>query len=84
MAGIARALGLGEAEPAPKAIAELADAIEMFYSKLGLETRLRDYGIAREMLPRILEFSKRNYNADRERHFLKETETLANTLELAW
>jgi alcohol dehydrogenase class IV len=84
MAGIARALGLGDAEPGLGAIAQLADAIEAFFSKLGLETRLRDYGVAREMLPRILEFSKRNYNADRERHFLTETETLAKTLDLAW
>ena len=84
MAGIGRALGLRDVPPGPQAIAQLADAIEAFFGRLGLKTRLRDYGIEREMLPRILDFSMRNYNADRDRHFLNETATLTKTLELAW
>ena len=84
MAGIARALGLGELEPGPRMIAQLAEAIEALFAKLGLKTRLRDYEVTREMLPRIRDFSMRNYNADRNRHFLKETETLTRTLDLAW
>ena len=82
MAGIGRALGLPD--PDAQSVSKVADAIEALFGKLGLHTRLRDYGVARDMLPRILEFSMKNYNADRNRHFLSETETLARTLEQAW
>ena len=84
MAGIGRALGLPDLEPTPEAVPQVADAIETFFGKLGLKTRLRDYGVPQDMLPRILDFSMRNYNADRNRHFLKETATLKETLERAW
>jgi alcohol dehydrogenase class IV len=84
MAGIGRALGLSDLQPGPQAIAALADTIEAFFAKLGLKTRLRDHAVPRDMLPRILDFSMRNYNADRNRHFLTENETLARTLDLAW
>ncbi len=84
MTGIASALGLGELALGAGSVRQLADTVEDFFRTLGLETRLRDYGVPRETLPRILEFSMRNYNADRNRHFLNETETLARTLEWAW
>jgi alcohol dehydrogenase class IV len=84
MAGIGRALGLRELQPTPDAVPQVADAIEAFFRKLGLKTRLTDYGVPRDVLPHILEFSMKNYNADRNRHFLKETETLKETLDQAW
>jgi len=82
MAGIGRALGLADTDA--QAVAKVADAIEVFFRKLGLHTRLRDYGVPRETLPRILDFSMKNYNADRDRQFLNETQTLGRTLEQAW
>ena len=84
MAGIGSALGLPELASGAGGVAQLADKIENFFRTLGLKTQLRDYGVSRETLPRILDFSMRNYNADRNRHFLNETETLAKTLEMAW
>ncbi|HYH42411.1 MAG TPA: iron-containing alcohol dehydrogenase family protein [Burkholderiales bacterium] len=84
MAGIGRALGLEDLQPGVEAIPRIADTMEAFFSQLGLKTRLRDYGVQREQLPRILEFSMKNYNADRNRHFLNETQTLTRALEQAW
>lgn len=84
MADIGRALGLEDLLPVPDAIPRIADTIEAFFKSLGLKTRLREYDVPREMLPRILEFSMKNYNADRNRHFLNEAETLKRTLEQAW
>ena len=84
MAGIGNALGLSEPVSGAAGVAQLADTIESLFRTLGLKTRLRDYGVPRETLPRILEFSMRNYNADRNRHFLNESETLTKALEMAW
>jgi alcohol dehydrogenase class IV len=84
MLGIGRALGLETLQPGPEAVPLIADTIEALFQKLGLKTRLRDYDVPREMLPRILEFSMKNYNADRNRTFLNETQTLKTTLEAAW
>ena len=84
MAGIGRALGLAELEPTRQAVPQVARAIEAIFGQLGLKTRLRDYVISQDMLPRILDFSMKNYNADRSRSFLKETATLKQTLDQAW
>jgi alcohol dehydrogenase class IV len=84
MTGIGRALGLADLEPTAEAVPHVARAIEAFFAQLGLKTRLRDYGVSQDMLPRILDFSMKNYNADRNRSFLKETATLKETLDEAW
>src|SRR6185436_16635963 len=54
MAGIARALDLDVPADGGANIARIADTIENFFRTLGLKTRLRDYGVTRETLPRIL------------------------------
>jgi alcohol dehydrogenase class IV len=84
MVGIGRAMGLAKLQATPEAVPQVAGAIEAFFGKLGLKTRLRDYGVPQHMLPHILEFSMKNYNADRNRHFLKEIVTLKETLDQAW
>jgi alcohol dehydrogenase class IV len=83
MIAIGRAMGM-ELQAGPTVSAQVADAIDAFFRQLGLNIRLRDYDVPREMLPRIVEFSMRNFNADRHRHFLNETETLKATTEGAW
>jgi alcohol dehydrogenase class IV len=84
MVAIGRALGLADLEPTAEAVPQVARAIEAFFGQLGLKTRIRDYGVAQDMLPRILDFSMKNYNADRNRQFLRETGTLKETLAQAW
>lgn len=84
MAGMAQALGAGGEPGTPEAVARLGDAVERFFAGLGLRTRLRDYGVPRDLLPAALDFSMRNYNADRDRQFLDEAGALARTLELSW
>ena len=79
VAAIGDALGLYAAAPQ-----QLGDAVDAFFQRIGLSTRLRDYDVPRDMLPRIVEFSMRNFNADRNREFVNERETLQRTLHDAW
>jgi alcohol dehydrogenase class IV len=83
MARIAAALGMGgvAASDAPSRIADRMDAV---FRSLGMPTRLSGLGIARERLPQVLERSLTNFNADPKREFVRERETLAETLEAAW
>ena len=83
MARIAAALEITAAPPSglPGRIAEKMEAV---FRSLGMATRLSGLGIAREQLPQVLELSLRNFNADPKREFVRERETLAETLEAAW
>ena len=81
MVAVGRALGVEAPQPTP---AQVAEAIDGFFRKTGLSPRLRDLGVPRESLPAIVDFSLKNFNADRERAFLNETETLTRILEDAW
>ena len=83
MARIATALGMGgvAAGDLPGSIADRMDTV---FRSLGMPTRLSELGIAREGLPRVLELSLTNFNADPKREFVRERETLAETLEAAW
>lgn len=84
IAAMGQALGLEGLTPGAGACARVADATDAFFLKLGLKMRLRELGVSREALPRIVEFSMRNFNADRNRAFLNEREGLSATLEAAW
>jgi len=81
IAAMGRALGMEAPQPTP---AQVADAIDEFFRRIGLAPRLRDLGVPRVALPAIVEFSLKNFNADRNRTFLNETGTLARILEDAW
>jgi alcohol dehydrogenase class IV len=83
MARIAAALGIGGVA-ASDAPTRIADRMDMVFRSLGMPTRLSELGIAREGLPRVLELSLTNFNADPKREFVRERETLAEILEAAW
>lgn len=84
MSDIGRALDLPGMQASPEIIPRVADAVDMFFGRIGLKTRLRDYGVPRELLADVLSFSMRNYNADRDRDFQNESVALMNTLNDAW
>jgi len=83
MARIADALVLGDgaADDAP---ARIADRMEAVFRSLGMPTRLSELGIARDGLPRVLELSLTNFNADPKREFVRERELLGEILQSAW
>ena len=83
MARIATALGMGgvAAGDLPGSIADRMDTV---FRSLGMPTRLSELGIAREGLPRVLELSLTNFNADPKREFVRESGTLRAILEAAW
>jgi alcohol dehydrogenase class IV len=79
-----KAIGMHDLRAGSESVIQVADAIDAFFVKLGLKGRLREYGVPPEMLPRIVEFSMKNFNADRNRAFLNEGEGLRKTLQDAW
>jgi alcohol dehydrogenase class IV len=83
MARIAGALGL-EGAAGADAPGRIADRMEAVFRTLGMPTRLSGLGIAREELPRVLELSLRNFNADPKREFVRERELLGEILQSAW
>jgi alcohol dehydrogenase class IV len=83
MARIADALGLGEGA-AGDAPARIADRMDVVFRSLGMPTRLSELGIARDGLPRALELSLTNFNADPKREFVRERELLGEILQSAW
>lgn len=83
MARIAAALGI-DAVAAAETPSRIADRMDTVFRSLGMPTRLSELGIAREGLPRVLELSLTNFNADPKREFMRERETLAGILEAAW
>ena len=84
MAAISEALGVRGGGSGTEMVMRLADAVETLFGELGLKTRLRDYGVPRERLHGALDFSMKNYNADRNRDFLHERDALARTLDASW
>ena len=83
MARIADALGLGDGA-AGDAPARIADRMDAVFRSLSMPTRLSELGIARDGLPRVLELSLRNFNADPKREFVRERELLGEVLVSAW
>lgn len=85
MARIAAALGVwNETMPLSEAPLKAADALERVLRSLAMPTRLSEIGIAREELPRVVEHSLKNFNADPKREFLRERGTLEEVLAAAW
>jgi alcohol dehydrogenase class IV len=85
MVHIARALeawhdGMPQAEAPPRA----ADFLQTRFHDLGMPTRLSELPIPRGELPRILQHSLKNFNADPQREFLRERGMLARVLDKAW
>ena len=85
MAHMARALGVWEeGAPIDEAPFRVADALEGTLRSLGMPTRLAALGVDRSALPRVIEHSLKNFNADPKREFVRERELLSNVLEAAW
>jgi len=83
MARIAAALGM-DGVAAGDAPARIADRMDAVFRSLGMPTRLSGLGIAREGLPRVLELSLTNFNADPKREFVRERGALEEVLTAAW
>ena len=83
MTRIAAALGM-TGVAAADAPGRIAERMESVFHSLGMPTRLSELRIARERLPRVLELSLTNFNADPKREFLRERELLAKVLDAAW
>jgi len=64
--------------------ARIADRMDAVFRSLGMPTRLSELGIARDGLPRVLELSLTNFNADPKREFVRERVLLGKVLESAW
>ena len=85
MVRMARALDVWEeGAPLDEAPFRVADALDAVLHSLGMPTRLSALGITRAKLPRVIEHSLRNFNADPKREFVRERELLSQVLEAAW
>jgi alcohol dehydrogenase class IV len=78
---IADAFGVTDERPAHE---RAADAVEQAFARAGMPTKLRELDIPRDSLATVLENSLRNFNADPQREFLRERETLMAALQAAW
>jgi len=83
MTRIANALGMGSVAAA-EAPSRIADRMDSVFRSLGMPTRLSELGIARQGLPRVLELSLANFNADPKREFVRERGALEEVLDAAW
>jgi len=81
MALIAQAFEVTGDRPAHE---RAADGIELVFSGMGMPVKLRELDIPRDSLPTILENSLKNFNADPQREFLRERDTLLAALNAAW
>jgi alcohol dehydrogenase class IV len=85
MARIARALGAWQEGDALAAAPErAAAALEEIFKSINMPVRLSELDIPRDSLPRIVERSLKNFNADPKREFVRERELLLATIEQAW
>jgi alcohol dehydrogenase class IV len=85
MLRIARALGVDDAGLAPAAAAQrVAGELETTLRSIGMPTRVSEVNIDRALIPRLIEHSLKNFNADPKREFSREPETLAGVLDAAW
>lgn len=73
-----------EGEPAGQAPERAAAALERLFESMGMPTRVAQLGIARESLPKILEHSLKNFNADPKREFVRERDLLWDVLQATW
>lgn len=85
MLRMARALGVWEeGVPLDEAPFRVADALDGVLHSLGMPTRLSALGVERAELPRVIEHSLRNFNADPGREFVRERGVLSHVLNAAW
>jgi alcohol dehydrogenase class IV len=85
MLRMARALNIWEEGiPVDEAPFRVADALDAALHSLGMSTRLSALGVNRAELPRVIEHSLRNFNADPKREFIQERELLSRVLDAAW
>jgi alcohol dehydrogenase class IV len=85
MLRMARALGVWEeGVPLDEAPFRVADALDGVLHSLGMPTRLSALGVERAELPRVIEHSLRNFNADPGREFVRERGLLSHVLNAAW
>ena len=81
MALIAEAFGVTDERAAHERAAE---AVELAFKQAGMPTRLHELDIPRDSLETVLENSLKNFNADPQREFLRERDTLLAALRAAW
>lgn len=85
MCRIASALGAWrDGDPVADAPARAADALERAFAGFAMPTRVSQLHITRESLPKILERSLKNFNADPKREFVRERDLLMRVLESTW
>jgi len=60
------------------------DKLDEVFRSAGMPVRLAELDLERAKLPQVIEYSLKNFNADPEREFVRERETLAKVLEVAW
>lgn len=85
MCNIAAALEVWrKGDPVSEAVERAATELERIFSSIGMPTRLSQLAIPRESLPRIVERSLKNFNADPKREFVRERDLLQKTLAAAW
>jgi alcohol dehydrogenase class IV len=73
-----------DSQPLADAPSCVADHLEKLFASLGMPTRLRELEIPREGLPKVLDNSLKNFNADPKREFVRERELLNEILQQAW
>jgi len=61
-----------------------ADAVERAFAQARMPVRLGELDIPRDSLGEVLEASLKNFNADPQREFLRESDALMAALEAAW
>ena len=81
MALIAEAFGVTDERAAHERAAE---AVELAFKQAGMPTRLHELDIPRDSLETVLENSLKNFNADPQREFLRERDTLLAELQASW
>ena len=85
MLRIAKGLGAcRDGDPIGSAPERAASALEQTFGALGLPTRVSQLSIPRESLPKILERSLKNFNADPKREFVRERDLLWDVLQSTW
>ena len=85
MMRIAQALGVEAAvRPSAQASLGVADKLDAAFRSIGMPTRLAELKIDRAELPRVIEHSLTNFNADPKREFVRERATLEEVLAAAW
>lgn len=85
MALIAQGLGAWkEGDPIASAPEKAALELERVFTSVGMPIRVSALGIVRDSLPRIVENSLKNFNADPKREFLRERDMLLELIEACW